>query len=84
MDVLADLRRKSGFPHRIVIDEAHYFLSDPEKAARLMVDLQGCTLVTHRVSGLPPAILRAAEAVFVTRETDPRETLLLRELCGAT
>lgn len=83
MDVLADLRRDSGFPHRIVIDEAHSLLRETDGATRLMQELRGCTLVTYRASDLPAEILRSNEAVLVTRETDPREALLLRGLCGA-
>lgn len=84
MDVLADLRRSSGFPHRIVIDEAHYFLHDRERVAQLTRGLQGCTLVTYRVSDLPSELLRATEAVFVTRETDPHEARVLHGMCAAT
>lgn len=35
LPVLASLRRSRGFPHAIGIDEAHYFLHDPE-AAKLL------------------------------------------------
>jgi hypothetical protein len=82
MDVLADLRLGSGFPHRVVIDEAHYFLRDPKAAALFAGGLQGCTLVTYRASGLPPEVLRATEAIFVTRETDPHEAQVLHQKCA--
>lgn len=72
--LLTDLRRQTGLPHRIVIDEAHYFLHDADEAATLDFALGGHTFITYRATGLDPAILRSAECVIVTRETDPAET----------
>jgi hydroxymethylpyrimidine pyrophosphatase-like HAD family hydrolase len=74
------LRRATGLPHRVVVDEAHYFLNrldDPELFDR---ELGGYLLVTYRISDLSPDILGACEAVIVTRVDDQRQALALRAL----
>jgi hypothetical protein len=74
---LTDLRRRTGLPQRLVVDEAHYFLHDPGEAALLDRELAGHTLVTFQVSRLHPDVLAAAECVVVTRETDLAEVEVL-------
>jgi hypothetical protein len=81
LPALATLRRRTGLPHRIVVDEAHYFLQDPASQQLLDFDLGGYTLVTYRASGLHKEILAATQAVIVTRESDPEEIGALRALC---
>jgi hypothetical protein len=74
------LRRATGLPHRVVVDEAHYFLNrldDPELFDR---ELGGYLLVTYRISDLSPDILGACEAVIVTRVDDQRQAFALRSL----
>jgi len=78
--MLTELRRETGLPHRIVVDEAHYFLDDPDVARTLDPELAGYTLITYRVSGLHPDVLAASECVIVTRETDAAEARLLHDL----
>jgi hypothetical protein len=73
LPTLARLRNLTGLPHRIVLDEAHYFLQDPDLIRELDLSLGGYTFVTYRVSGLHPSVLSATEALVVTRQTDPRE-----------
>lgn len=83
MDVLLRLRRHTGLPHRIVVDEAHYLLSRKGSAALLESELRGQTLITYRVSTLAQSIHLPEEAVvLVTRETDPREVESLRAVCA--
>jgi hypothetical protein len=84
LPVLSRLRRARGLPHRIVIDEAHYFL-DGDDAGRLL-DLRdnGYTLVTYRTSHLPRAVLDASDVVLVTCESDPAEVAALHALCRST
>lgn len=67
------MRRKTGLPHRIVVDEAHYFLHDT--AARNLLDLQlnGYTVLTYCASRLPPELLGATEVLIVTCESNPAE-----------
>jgi hypothetical protein len=81
LPALATLRRRTGLPHQIVVDEAHYFLHDPDVHDLLDLDLSGYTLVTYRASKLHSDLLAASQAVIVTRESDPREVSALRSLC---
>ena len=76
-------RRRTGLPHRVVVDEAHYFLHDPGVQEMVDLELAGYTLVTYRASLLRPEILAASEAIVVTRETDPQEVAALCESHGA-
>ena len=76
LPALATLRRHTGLPHRIVVDEAHYFLDDP--GASYLLDY---TLVTYRASKLRSDLLASSQAVIVTRESDPHEVSALHALC---
>lgn len=76
-------RRQTGLPHRIVIDEAHYFLGrldDPELFDR---ELGGHLLVTYRIADLSAEVLSATDAVIVTKVADQRQALALRGLAPA-
>ena len=81
LEALAALRRRTGLPHRIVIDEAHYFLDDPDASHRVDLELYGYTLVSYRASRLSRELLDASQAVIVTRESDPDEVRALVALC---
>jgi soluble P-type ATPase len=82
MDLLLRLRRQTGLPHRIVLDEAHYLLGREPAWARDRAALQGQTLVTYRVSSLAGTLDLPADAmVIVTKESDPAEIDTLRGLC---
>ena len=81
LPLLNELRRQTGFPHRIVVDEAHYFLQGP--GARHLLDLErnGYTFVTYRASVLPRELLEATDVVIVTHESDAAEIESLRRWC---
>jgi hypothetical protein len=81
LPALATLRRQTGLPHRIVVDEAHYFLDDPHVPNVLDVAAGGSTLVTYRASKLRSDLLARCEAIIVTRESDPQEVRALHALC---
>ncbi len=81
LPALATLRRHTGLPHRIIVDEAHYFLDDPHVPDVLDVDAGGYTLVTYRASKLRSDLLATCQAIIVTRESDPQEVQALRALC---
>jgi len=81
LPAIATLRRHTGLPHRIVVDEAHYFLHDDDSQGLLDLELASYILVSYRASKLHPSILKSVEAIIVTRESDPREILALRQLC---
>jgi len=82
LPLLTTLRRNTGLPHKILLDEAHYFLDGPDVRRLIDLELSGYIFVTYRISNLP-ASLRAAEdvVVMVTRETDPEEARALLAMC---
>lgn len=82
LPAVATLRHHTGLPHRIVLDEAHYFLHDVSVSDMLDVELNGYTLVSYRSSRLHADVLKASQAIVVTRESDPHEVRVLYELCG--
>ena len=73
LPLLAAIRRTTGLPHRIVVDEAHYFLHEPNIRELLDLDLGAYTLITYRLSNLHPDIRNAIEVLIVKRITDPQE-----------
>lgn len=84
LPMLASLRKTTGLPHRIVVDEAHYFLHEPNVRDLIDFDLAAYTLVTYRLSDLHPDIRKAIEGIVVKRTTDRREVKALLELARVT
>ena len=82
LPMLASIRRATGLPHRIVVDEAHYFLREPNIKQLLDPELGAYTLVTYRPSDLHPILRRGIEAVIVKRLTDPNEVQTLLTMAG--
>jgi hypothetical protein len=82
LPVINEIRRQTGLPHRILVDEAHYFLQDA--AAHHLLDLgaNGYTFVTYWASRLPEELLQATEVMIVTRESNPVEIEALRRWCS--
>ena len=82
MDVLLRLRRQTGLPHRILLDEAHYLIARKPGWAMDHAELQGQILVTYRVSTLSATVDLPEDAIIiVTKESDPPEIETLRALC---
>ena len=82
LPLLATLRRRTGLPHKILLDEAHYFLAGRECRDCIDTELASYILVTYRISGLDPSIRAARDTVvMVTRETDPCEIETLNGMC---
>jgi hypothetical protein len=81
LPVLNALRRRTGLPHKILIDEAHYFLW-PDGAATLTdPELAGYILVTYRLSTLPLDV-RGGDTIAITcRESGPHEAEALLTAC---
>jgi hypothetical protein len=75
------LRRRTGLPHRILLDEAHYYLHDDDAGDLLDFDRNGYTVVTYCASRLPQALLEAAEVIIVTCESSPAEAEALSRIC---
>jgi hydroxymethylpyrimidine pyrophosphatase-like HAD family hydrolase len=77
------MRRRTGTPHRIIVDEGHYFLRDAVKHKLLDLDFNGYTVVTYWPSQLPLELVAATEVILVTRESNRAEIDALRRHCTA-
>ena len=84
LPAVAMLRHRTGLPHRVIVDEAHYFLSGTGPRALLDLQGNGYTLITYRASHLPETVLEASEVILVTCESDPTEVAALQRLCRST
>jgi hydroxymethylpyrimidine pyrophosphatase-like HAD family hydrolase len=76
------LRRRTGLPHRILLDEAHYYLHDTDAPQLLDLERNGYTVVTYCASRLPQALLANTEVMIVTCESNPAEMEALRASCA--
>ena len=74
------LRRHTGLPHRIVLDEAHYFLHGDD-ASLLDLERNGYTVISYCSSRLPEPLLAATSVMIVTCESNPVEIENLRRRC---
>jgi hydroxymethylpyrimidine pyrophosphatase-like HAD family hydrolase len=82
LPMLASHRRSTGLPHRIVIDEAHYFLQEPNVRQLLDLELGAYTLVTYRPSDLHLELRKAIDVVAATRVTDGQSLDAIAAMCG--
>lgn len=82
LPTLASLRRTTGLPHRIIIDEAHYFLREPDVKQLLDFELDAYTIVTYRPSDLHPDLRRGIEAIIAKRSTHLQEVQTLVTMVG--
>jgi hypothetical protein len=82
LPMLSSQRRTTGLPHRIVIDEAHYFLHEPNVRELIDFDLGAYTLVTYRLSDLHCDLRKAIEGIIVKRTTDLHEVRTLLAMAG--
>ena len=82
LPMLASLRRNSGLPHRIVVDEAHYFLFEADVRQLLDFELGAYTIVTYRPSDLHPDLQKDLHLIFVKRLTEPKEVQTLLTMAG--
>ena len=80
LPTLASVRRTTGVPHRIVVDEAHYFLQEPNIKQLLDFELGAYTIVTYRPSDLHPDVRDAIDVVVAKRLTSSHEVDTLLEL----
>jgi hydroxymethylpyrimidine pyrophosphatase-like HAD family hydrolase len=76
------IRRRTGLPHRILLDEAHYYLHDADASQLLDFERNGYTIVTYCASRLPQALLAGTEVMIVTCESNPAEVEALRARCA--
>lgn len=82
LPMLASLRRSVGLPHWIVVDEAQYFLHQPNERC-IDFELAAYVMTTYQPSQLHPKLLQAIESIIVTAMTNPIEVHALAMLCGA-
>ena len=82
LPMLASLRRSVGLPHWIVVDEAQYFLHQPNERC-IDFELAAYVMTTYQPSQLHPKLLKAIESIIVTPMTNPVEVRELAILCGA-
>ena len=82
LPMLASLRRTTGLPHRIVVDEAHYFLHEPNVKQLLDLELGAYTVVTYRPSDLHPDLRTGIDVVVAKRLTRPQEVQTLLTMAG--
>jgi hypothetical protein len=76
------LRRHTGLPHRILLDEAHYYLHDANAEHLLDLERNGYPIVTYCASRLPAALLEATEVMVATCESSPTEIDALGRCCA--
>lgn len=82
MPMLAALRRQTGLPHKILLDEAHYFLRDVQHSRVIDPTLAGYIVVTYRLSSLDPSLRAMGDIVaLVTRERDADEIEAIIAMC---
>jgi hydroxymethylpyrimidine pyrophosphatase-like HAD family hydrolase len=82
LPMLASLRRSVGLPHWIVVDEAQYFLHQPNERC-IDFELAAYVMSTYQPSQLHPELLQAIESIIVTPMTNPIEVHALAALCDA-
>jgi hypothetical protein len=72
------LRAARGFPHWVVLDEAHYSLHpDGVSADAFSPGEKGFCFVTHRASWLRPAVIDSVDVVVLARTTRAEELAFL-------
>jgi hydroxymethylpyrimidine pyrophosphatase-like HAD family hydrolase len=76
-------RRRTGLPHRVLLDEAHYYLHDADAERLLDFKQNGYIVVTYCASRLPGALLQATEVMIATCESDAAEIDALRRCCAS-
>ena len=79
---LSGMRRRTGLPHRIVIDEAHHFLHESDAGPLIDLTFNGYIVVTYCASRLPATLRGATEVVIATCESDPAEIEGLHTMCA--
>ena len=82
LPALNALRQRTGLPHRIVLDEAHYYLHDDDAHQLLDLERDGYTVVTYYASRLPAELLADTEVMIVTCESNPKEVEAFCRYCS--
>ena len=76
-------RRRSGRPHWVFLDEAHYSLHQGGVSDDVVAfEEKGFCLATYRSSWLRESVRKAMDILILARTTIPEELLFLRTLLG--
>ncbi|MCC7033216.1 MAG: HAD family hydrolase [Acidobacteria bacterium] len=82
LPLLNTLRRRTGLPHKILLDEAHYFLWAGSVNHLIDPELAGYIIVTYRLSTISPdARLPQDTVAILRRESDAHEVQALAAMC---
>jgi hydroxymethylpyrimidine pyrophosphatase-like HAD family hydrolase len=82
LPLLNTLRRRTGLPHKILLDEAHYFLWAGGANHLIDPELAGYILVTYRLSTISSdARLPEDTVAIMCRESDEHEVETLAGMC---
>jgi soluble P-type ATPase len=82
LPLLNTLRRRTGLPHKILLDEAHYFLWPGGENQLIDPELAGYIIVTYRLSTISPdARLPQDTVAIMCRESDAHEVETLAGMC---
>lgn len=76
------LRDRTGLPHRVVLEEAHYYLQGAGALQLLDLERNGYTVVTYCASRLPGELLADMEVIIVTSMSEPVEIDALVRSCA--
>ena len=82
LSALNVLRQRTGLPHRIVLDEAHYYLHGADAVQLIDLERHGYTVVTYCASRLPKELLADTEVMIVTCESNPEEVEAFCRYCA--
>jgi hydroxymethylpyrimidine pyrophosphatase-like HAD family hydrolase len=70
LPLIAGLRRQNGLPHRILVDEAHYFAVGSDGGLLIDSTAGGYTLVTYRPIDLPQPLRQGCVVKLAARTTE--------------
>lgn len=77
------LRRRTGLPHWVILDEAHYSLHREGVGEDVLaLDTKGFYLVTYKASWLRPSVIAATDVFVLSRTTAPEELSFLGHRLG--
>ena len=85
LELARALRRRTGLPHWIALDEAHYTLHrHGVSETAISLEEKGFCLITHKPSWLRPSVIREIDTFVLAQTTVSEELSFLRDsLVGA-
>ena len=81
LELIQAQRQRVGFPHWVVLDEAHYSLhGDGVADPTIGIDRKGFCLTTYRPSWLRASVVKAVDVMVLARTTASEELAFLRSV----